>query len=147
MEDGRLIPLPSVSNMTISRDAVLEWLKSFSTVIKENTAYLTQLDSNIGDGDHGANMNRGMQAVLTKLPGLADKDIGVVFKTIGMTLVSSVGGASGPLYGTMFLQMGSVTPDKMDLTLDEWIAALQAGYDGVLMRGKAQPGDKTMVDT
>lgn len=132
--------------MTISRDAVLDWLKAFAARVHENAAYLTQLDSDIGDGDHGANMNRGMQAVLTKLPSVADKDIGSVFKTVGMTLVSTVGGASGPLYGTMFLQMGTATAGKLELTLDDWIAALQAGYDGVLMRGKAQPGDKTMVD-
>jgi dihydroxyacetone kinase-like protein len=132
--------------MTISRDAVIEWLKAFAATINENAAYLTQLDSDIGDGDHGANMNRGMQNVLTKLPGVADKDIGSVFKTTGMTLVSTVGGASGPLYGTMFMQMGNATAGKMELSLDDWIAAMQAGYDGVVMRGKAQPGDKTMVD-
>jgi len=132
--------------MTISRDAVLDWLKSFAAMIQENAAYLTQLDSDIGDGDHGANMNRGMQTVLTKLPGVADKDIGSALKSVGMTLVSTVGGASGPLYGTMFMQMGNATAGKMELTLDDWVAALQAGYDGVLMRGKAQPGDKTMVD-
>lgn len=132
--------------MTISRDAVLDWLKAFAAAINENAAYLTQLDSDIGDGDHGANMNRGMQAALTALPGVADKDIGSIFKTVGMKLVSTVGGASGPLYGTMFMQMGNATAGKMELTLDDWVAALQAGYDGVVMRGKAQPGDKTMVD-
>lgn len=132
--------------MTISRDAVLDWLKAFAALISENAAYLTQLDSDIGDGDHGANMNRGMQAVLTALPGVADKDIGSIFKTVGMKLVSTVGGASGPLYGTMFLQMGSATAGKMELTLDDWVAAVRAGCDGVIMRGKAQPGDKTMVD-
>lgn len=132
--------------MTISRDAVLEWLKAFAATINENNGYLTQLDSDIGDGDHGANMNRGMQAVLNKLPTVADKDIGTVFKTTGMTLVSTVGGASGPLYGTMFMQMGNATAGKMELALDDWVAAMQAGYDGVVMRGKAQLGDKTMVD-
>lgn len=132
--------------MTISRDAVLDWLKAFAATINENAAYLTQLDSDIGDGDHGANMNRGMQAVLTALPGVADKDIGSIFKTVGMKLVSTVGGASGPLFGTMFMQMGNATAGKMELTLDDWAAALQAGYDGVVMRGKAQPGDKTMID-
>ncbi|RIK20123.1 MAG: dihydroxyacetone kinase subunit L [Chloroflexi bacterium] len=132
--------------MTISRDAVLDWLKAFAATINENAAYLTQLDSDIGDGDHGANMNRGMQAALTALPGVADKDIGSIFKTVGMKLVSTVGGASGPLYGTMFMQMGNATAGKMELTLDDWVAALQAGYDGVVMRGKAQSGDKTMVD-
>ncbi|MDL1897580.1 dihydroxyacetone kinase subunit L, partial [Anaerolineae bacterium CFX7] len=123
-----------------------DWLKAFAATINENAAYLTQLDSDIGDGDHGANMNRGMQAALTALPGVADKDIGSIFKTVGMKLVSTVGGASGPLYGTMFMQMGNATAGKMELTLDDWVAALQAGYDGVVMRGKAQPGDKTMVD-
>lgn len=132
--------------MTISRDAVLDWLKAFASTIHENSAYLTQLDSDIGDGDHGANMNRGMQAVLAVLPSVADKDIGSIFKTVGMKLVSTVGGASGPLYGTMFMQMGSAATGKMELTLDDWIAAMQAGYDGVVMRGKAQGGDKTMVD-
>lgn len=132
--------------MTISRDAVLEWLKAFAATINENAAYLTQLDSDIGDGDHGANMNRGMQAVLTALPGVAEQDIGAIFKAVGMKLVSTVGGASGPLYGTMFMQMGNAAAGKMELTLDDWTAALQAGYDGVVMRGKAQPGDKTMVD-
>jgi dihydroxyacetone kinase-like protein len=132
--------------MTISRDAVLDWLKAFAARINENAAYLTQLDSDIGDGDHGANMNRGMQAVLSALPGVADKDIGSIFKTVGMKLVATVGGASGPLYGTLFLQMGNATAGKMELTLDDWVTALQAGYNGVLMRGKAQPGDKTMVD-
>ncbi|HZQ07959.1 MAG TPA: dihydroxyacetone kinase subunit DhaL [Anaerolineae bacterium] len=132
--------------MTISRDAVLDWLKSFADIIAQNKDYLTQLDSDIGDGDHGANMNRGMQAVLTALPSVADKDIGSIFKTVGMKLVSTVGGASGPLYGTMFMQMGNATAGKMELTLDDWVAALQAGTDGVVMRGKAQLGDKTMVD-
>lgn len=132
--------------MTITRDAVLDWLKAFAATINENAAYLTQLDSDIGDGDHGANMNRGMQAVLTALPGVAEQDIGAIFKAVGMKLVSTVGGASGPLYGTMFMQMGNAAAGKMELTLDGWAAALQAGYDGVVMRGKAQPGDKTMVD-
>jgi dihydroxyacetone kinase-like protein len=132
--------------MSISRDGVLAWLKAFAATINENAAYLTQLDSDIGDGDHGANMNRGMQAVLTALPGVTAQDIGSIFKTVGMKLVSTVGGASGPLYGTLFMQMGNATAGKMELTLDDWVAAMQAGYDGVIMRGKAQPGDKTMVD-
>jgi dihydroxyacetone kinase-like protein len=132
--------------MTISRDAVIEWLKAFADSIAKNKDYLTQLDSDIGDGDHGANMHRGMQTVLTKLPSVADKDIGTVLKNVGMTLVSTVGGASGPLYGTMFMEMGSAAAGKMELSLDDWIAAMQAGYDGVVRRGKAQLGDKTMVD-
>jgi dihydroxyacetone kinase-like protein len=132
--------------VTISREAVLAWINAFATLISDNKDYLTQLDSAIGDADHGANMHRGMQAVLPKLPTLADKDIGTIFKTVGMTLVSTVGGASGPLYGTLFLQMGATTAGKNALTLADWTAALEAGVNGVIMRGKAELNDKTMVD-
>jgi dihydroxyacetone kinase-like protein len=131
---------------SVSRDAVLDWIKRYAAVINVNKDFLTQLDSAIGDADHGVNMDRGFQAVLTKLPGVADKDIGTVLKTVGMTLVSTVGGASGPLYGTMFMQMGTATAGKLELTLADWVVVLKAGLDGVLMRGKANPGDKTMVD-
>jgi dihydroxyacetone kinase-like protein len=132
--------------LSISRDAVLNWVKAFAAAIAEQKDYLTQLDSAIGDADHGVNMDRGFQAVLTKLPGVADKDIGTVLKTVGMTLVSTVGGAGGPLYGTLFIQMGTATAGKLELTLADWAAALEAGVNGVVMRGKANPGDKTMVD-
>ena len=132
--------------MSISRNAVVEWIKAVAAGIAANKEYLTQLDSDIGDADHGANMDRGFQAVLTKLPGVADKDIGTVFKTVGMTLVSTVGGAGGPLYGTFFIQMSTTAADKLELTLADWAAALQAGVAGVVMRGKANLGDKTMVD-
>ncbi len=132
--------------MTISRDAVLEWIKAFAGAIAVNKDYLTQLDSAIGDADHGANMDRGFQATLGKLPGVADKDIGTILKTVGMTLVSTVGGAGGPLYGTLFMQMGAATVGKQELTLADWVAALEAGIKGVIARGKANLGDKTMVD-
>jgi dihydroxyacetone kinase-like protein len=132
--------------VTISRDAVLDWIKAYAGAIATDKDVLTQLDAEIGDGDHGANMHRGFQAVLAKLPGVADKDIGNIFKTVGMTLVSTVGGAGGPLYGTLFMQLGTATSGKMEMTLADWAAALQAGVDGVVMRGKANPGDKTMVD-
>ena len=132
--------------MTISRDAVLDWIKAYAAAIATDKDVLTELDAKIGDGDHGANMHRGFQAVLAKLPGVADKDIGSIFKTVGMTLVSTVGGAGGPLYGTFFMQLGTATSGKMEMTLADWSAALQAGVDGVVMRGKANPGDKTMVD-
>ncbi len=132
--------------MTISRDAVLAWVKNLAAAIAEQKDYLTRLDSDIGDGDHGANMHRGFQAVLGKLPGVADKDIGTIFKTVGMTLVSTVGGAGGPLYGTLFMQMGTATAGKTELMLADWTAALDAGLKGVIMRGKANLGDKTMVD-
>lgn len=132
--------------MTVLRDDVIAWIQAFAAVIAENKGYLTQLDSDIGDGDHGTNMDRGFQAVCAKVPELADKDIGSILKTVGMTLVSTVGGASGPLYGTFFLQAGSATSGKLELSLGDWVAALQAGVDGVVMRGKASLGDKTMVD-
>ncbi len=132
--------------MSISRDMIINWLKAYAALIAENEAYLTQLDSAIGDADHGANMQRGMQAVLAKLPGVADKDIATIIKTTGMTLVSTVGGASGPLYGTIFLQMATSAANKPELSLADWAAALESGVNGVVMRGKAQPGDKTMID-
>jgi len=130
----------------ISREAVLDWIKAYAEALAANKDYLTQLDSDIGDADHGANMDRGFQAVLTKLPGVADKDIGSILKTVGMTLVSTVGGAGGPLYGTLFMQMGAAATSKLELTLADWAAVLEAGVNGVVMRGKAQLGDKTMVD-
>jgi len=132
--------------MTISRDDILKWIRNCATVMAENRDYLIELDSPIGDGDHGANINRGFQAVLGKLPDIADKDIGMILKTVGFTLISTVGGASGPLYGTMFMQMGAVSENKIELTLADWTEALEAGLNGVMMRGKAVPGDKTMVD-
>jgi dihydroxyacetone kinase-like protein len=132
--------------VSISRNAVVAWIEAVAEVIKANKAYLTQLDSDIGDADHGTNMDRGFQAVLGKLPGVADKDIGTVLKTVGATLVSTVGGAGGPLYGTFFLQMGTTATGKLELTLADWAAALEAGVSGVVMRGKADLGDKTMVD-
>jgi dihydroxyacetone kinase-like protein len=132
--------------MTITRDDVINWIKAYSFAIAENKDYLTQLDSAIGDADHGANMDRGFKAVLTKLPPVEDKDIGTLLKSVGMTLVQTVGGAGGPLYGTFFMQAGTATANKMELTLADWSAALEAALNGVVARGKAQLSDKTMVD-
>lgn len=132
--------------MSITRDDTLNWVKAVAGVINENSTYLTQLDSAIGDADHGANMDRGFKAVMNKMPELSDKDIGTIFKTIGMTLISTVGGAGGPLYGTFFLQIGMKTAGKMELNLTDWADALEAALNGVVMRGKAALGDKTMVD-
>lgn len=132
--------------MPISRDATLQWLKVCAEVIAENRDYLTELDSAIGDADHGANMDRGFRAVMTKMAEVSDKDIGTIFKTVGMTLLSTVGGAGGPLYGTFFLQAGMKSTGKMELNLEDWAAALEAALNGVVMRGKTEPGDKTMVD-
>jgi dihydroxyacetone kinase-like protein len=121
-------------------------LQAYADVITANKDYLTELDSAIGDADHGANMQRGMQAVVAKLSTLADKDLGTVFKMVGMTLVSTVGGASGPLYGTLFMQMGASVAGKQTLTAAEWTDALEAGINGVAARGKAVAGEKTMLD-
>ncbi len=98
--------------MAVSYDEVVAWLKTFAATIAENKEYLTELDSAIGDADHGINMDRGFQAVLGKLDGAPPGDIGALCKTVGMTLVSTVGGAGGPLYGTLFLQLGVATAGK-----------------------------------
>ncbi len=132
--------------MSIHRDNFLEWIKVTAAVLKENREYLTQLDAAIGDADHGANMDRGFKAVMNKLPEIADKDIGTIAKTVGMTLLSTVGGAGGPLYGTFYLQVGMKSAGKMELNLEDWTEALEAALGGVVMRGKAELGDKTMVD-
>jgi phosphoenolpyruvate---glycerone phosphotransferase subunit DhaL len=130
----------------VSYGQVSDWIRAFAAVIAENKDYLTELDSAIGDADHGINMNRGMQAVLGKIDAGSQDDIGALLKTVGMTLVSTVGGASGPLYGTLFLQLGSSAAGKSELSGDDWAAALAAGVAGVQRRGKAELGDKTMID-
>jgi len=133
--------------MVISRDDVLNWVRNCADIIAQNRGYLIELDSNIGDGDHGENMHRGFQAILNILPDITGNDIGSIFKAIGFTLVSTVGGASGPLYGTFFIQMGIVTIGKDELNIADWLAALKAGVKGIMIRGKAQAGNKTMLDS
>jgi phosphoenolpyruvate---glycerone phosphotransferase subunit DhaL len=131
----------------MSYDAAVAWLNTCAATIAENKDHLTELDSAIGDADHGINMDRGFQSVLAKLDTVATGgDIGALFKTVGMTLVSTVGGAGGPLYGTLFLQLGAATAGKTQLTVEDWSAALDAAVSGVQARGKAEPGDKTMLD-
>ena len=132
--------------MSVPYQDVVRFIQAYAAVIAENKEYLTELDSAIGDADHGINMNRGMQAVLGKLDGAAPDDVGALFKTAGMTLVSTVGGAGGPLYGTLFMQIGAATTGKAELEPRDWADALAKGIEGVQMRGKAEPGDKTMVD-
>jgi phosphoenolpyruvate---glycerone phosphotransferase subunit DhaL len=131
---------------TVPYTAVLEWVKAYTAAVGEQKQYLTQLDQAIGDGDHGINMDRGMSAALAKLDTVPDGDIGALLKTVGMTLVSTVGGAGGPLYGTLFLQMGMATAGRGELDAAGWQEALEKGIQGVEMRGKAEPGDKTMLD-
>jgi dihydroxyacetone kinase-like protein len=130
----------------ITREDVLAWLESFRQVVAANRDYLTQLDSAIGDADHGINMDRGFGAVIGKLPGVAGNDIGKILNTVGMTLVSTVGGAGGPLYGTFFMKAGLTLSGKDEFDLASWLAALDAAIAGVQQRGKATPGEKTMLD-
>ncbi len=132
--------------MSIPYDLVVRFIRGFARAIEENRDYLTELDSPIGDADHGINMHRGMQAALAKLDGLAAGDIGALLRTVGMTLVSTVGGAGGPLYGTLFMQMGMATSGKDELSPRDWAEALERGLQGVVNLGKAELGDKTMVD-
>ena len=132
--------------MSVSYEDVERFVRRFADVIAEQKEYLTELDAAIGDADHGINMNRGMQAVVKKLDGLEGDDIGAMLKTAGMTLISTVGGAGGPLYGTLFLQLGTTAAGKSEITLADWSAMVTAAVAGVQARGKAEPQDKTMVD-
>ena len=124
----------------------LQWLQNCAETYTQHKDKLTQLDAAIGDADHGANMARGFNAVQGKLAGLKNSDVGTIFKTVAMTLISTVGGASGPLYGTFFLQAASGANGKSALTHEELAAALSAGLQGLMHRGKAVVGEKTMVD-
>ncbi len=130
----------------ITKDQIVKWLENTAAVLKENREYLTQLDSAIGDADHGINMDRGFKKVMEKLPTVADKDIGNILKTAGLTLISSVGGASGPLYGTFFMRSGMVMAAKEELNNDDLFKLLQAGVEGILQRGRPNLEDKTMYD-
>jgi len=127
-----------------STDVLVAWIGAFRDAVREHKDELTRLDSEIGDADHGSNMARGLDAVVAKFDP-APASASELFKTVGMTLVSSVGGASGPLYGTFFLRMGPALADE-DVDAAALGAALRAGLDGVVARGKAELGDKTMID-
>jgi dihydroxyacetone kinase-like protein len=120
-------------------------IQALQTTISSKEAYLTELDGAIGDADHGINMNRGFEAVITKFSE-ADTDIGASLKKLGMTLLSTVGGASGPLYGTAFMRAGAEVQGKETLTLEDADAMLGAAIKGIQDRGKAVKGEKTMLD-
>lgn len=127
--------------------AVLEeWVRRFAHLVAENRDYLTELDAAIGDADHGSNMDRGMKAAVAALDATPPATAGALFSRVGMTLVSTVGGASGPLFGTLFLRIGSTLGDHESTSPLDVAAALRAGLGGVVDRGKAGPGDKTMYD-
>ncbi len=131
---------------SVGLEEVLVWLREAASRIEEQKEYLTELDSAIGDADHGINMSRGFRAALERLEANPPDDIAGVFKAVAMALIGKVGGAAGPLYGTMFLEMGKVVDGKERLEAEDLAAAFRAGIDGIKARGKAEEGDKTMID-
>jgi dihydroxyacetone kinase-like protein len=133
--------------MQITADHTIRFLERVAERIADRRDELTLLDSPIGDADHGSNLDRGFSAVLVRLPALADQDIGTILRQAGTTLVSTVGGSSGPLYGTAFIRAGGILAGKHSANAEELLAALEAGLEGIIARGKAQPGEKTMIDT
>jgi dihydroxyacetone kinase-like protein len=127
--------------------AVLEeWVRRFAALVEENRDHLTELDAAIGDADHGSNMDRGMKAAVAALDEDSPSTAGALLTKVGMTLVSTVGGASGPLFGTFFLRLGTSLGEVESASSEAFAAALRAGLGGVVARGKAEAGDKTMYD-
>ena len=125
---------------------VIEIIQAISKKIEEEKDYLTKLDQPIGDSDHGINMARGFGEVEKKLPTLEGKDIGTILKTVGMTLVSTVGGASGPLYGSAYLKAGMAAAGKEELSMDDFLGVMKAATEAVEQRGKAVLDEATMLD-
>ncbi|WP_027179621.1 dihydroxyacetone kinase subunit DhaL [Maridesulfovibrio bastinii] len=132
--------------MPISKAQLISWISKLAEVYAEKKEYLTELDAAIGDADHGINLNRGFRKVMDKLPSVEDKDCGTILKTVGMTLMSSVGGASGLLYGTFWMKGGMALAGKEELNSAEFEEFIETGVAGVLQRGRAELGDKTMYD-
>lgn len=132
--------------MRITTATIETWLQRAAAVLDENKSYLTELDAAIGDADHGVNIARGFGAVVQKLAAQPGQPLGALFKSAGMTLMSTVGGASGMLYGNFFLKAATVACDRTALDAADLLAVLEAGRDGVIQRGRAEVGDKTMVD-
>ena len=130
----------------LSPAVLMDWLQRAAAVFTAQRAHLTQLDSDIGDGDHGANLARGFEAVINKSAGWTANDPAALLKNVAMTLIGTVGGASGPLYGSFFLDASKAVAGKPELGLAEWTTAFEAGLRSVQNRGKAAVGDKTMLD-
>jgi dihydroxyacetone kinase-like protein len=130
----------------VNRDNLIAWIEALAQVYAENKQYLTQLDSAIGDADHGINMDRGFTAVKADLAKTNPQDVSAVLKAAAMALIRTVGGASGPLYGTFFMRASAVCANKTELNEADVVAMFEAGLEGVLQRGKAELNDKTMVD-
>src|SRR5882757_210996 len=135
-----------MTDSTVDLDTLTAWIREFARVIGENAQLLSDLDAAIGDADHGINMERGMTAVLGSLDETVPTDMSALCKQVGMTLVKSVGGASGPLYGTFFLRMAAPLGATGSVAATDFAAALRAGVEGVVQRGRAESGDKTMYD-
>jgi len=135
-----------VPNAVITIYQLTGWLRRFHQQVIKDQAELTELDSAIGDADHGINMARGMAAVIDKLDGEQPARVNDLFKTVAMSLVMSVGGASGPLYGTFFLRFGGAVGSVTELDTAALATGLHAGRAGIVERGKAELGDKTMID-
>jgi phosphoenolpyruvate---glycerone phosphotransferase subunit DhaL len=133
-------------SVAIDQPSVQRWIELFAQAMAEHRQELIKLDTAIGDGDHGTNMDRGMQKAVEKLHAEPQPDPGAILKTVAMTLISTVGGAAGPLYGTLFLQLGGGLTDHPEGDLKAYAAAWRRALDGVQSRGKAQAGDKTMLD-
>lgn len=127
-------------------EVIKSWLLKANAKIQGNKELLSDLDRAIGDGDHGINLSRGFQEVASKLEQIEVTDIGALLQQVAMTLIGKVGGASGPLYGTAFLKAASVLKGKEEISLEELVNALNASLEGIQQRGKAQVGDKTMLD-
>lgn len=132
--------------MVITAEQIIRYLRRLNEEIAAHRDELTRLDAAIGDADHGTNLHRGFTAVVEKLPSLAGKDVGTILKTTGLTLVSTVGGASGPLYGTGFMRAGMVLANHYEIDRDAFAAAWGAALEGIQARGRARRGEKTMVD-
>ena len=130
----------------IDSKKLCEIIANMTEKIQEQKDFLTELDNEIGDGDHGINMARGFAAVKEKLPAMADKDVGAILKEVGMTLVSTVGGASGPLYGTAFMKAGMACKGMAEISGEDMLKALSAAIAGIKQRGKSEEGEKTMLD-
>ena len=130
----------------INRDDLLAWIRKLAQAYAENRDYLTDLDAAIGDADHGINMNRGFSAVAAALENEPPADSSSLLKTVAMTLIKTVGGASGPLYGTFFLRAAAACQGRETLAAADVVACFEAGLAGVVQRGKAELNDKTMVD-
>jgi dihydroxyacetone kinase-like protein len=130
----------------LSSEQAVAWVRTTAAVIEENAAMLTRLDQAIGDGDHGTNMNRGFKAVPQRLESAGELDLGALFKHVSMALVSKVGGASGPLYGSFYLGVSKALGDAGEVDDGALAKALRAGLEAVIARGKARLEDKTMID-